>query len=123
MSRPWLVVSRSVLCVLSVCGGSGAAMAATTQNFNSPGTAYVASACSAVAAPVILDGGPTGTGKFMRLVRAGDASGLNSVAFASAIAGLHDDHRAVRLPDHAGRRRPTRRTASASSCSTPRAAT
>ena len=87
MSQPWVVVSRPLLCVLSVCGGSGVATAATTQNFNSPGTAYVASACSAVAGPVILDGGPTGTGKFMRLVRAGDASGRNSVAFASSDRG------------------------------------
>ncbi len=103
MSRPWVVVSRPLVCVLSLCGGWGAAMAATTQNFNAPGTAYVASACSAVAAPVILAGGPGGTGNFMRLVRAGDASGRNSVAFAvQRPRRLHHHHRAVRLPDHAG---------------------
>ena len=70
-----------------MAGGSGAAHAATTQNFNTPGTPYVASACSAVAAPVILAGGPGGTGNFMRLVRAGDASGRNSVALAASDRG------------------------------------
>src|SRR6266545_1769453 len=83
MSRPTSVTARPVVCVcvLALLGGPGLAMAATTQNFGGGGTEYVTSACSAVPAPVILDGGPGGAGKFLRLVRAGDPSGLISVAF------------------------------------------
>jgi hypothetical protein len=92
MSRPAVVVSRCALCVLcvlvlAILGRPGAAMAATTQDFNAPGTPYVASACSAVPGPVIMDGGPGGTGRFLRLVRAGDASGVNSIAFVASDRG------------------------------------
>lgn len=87
MSRRKLLVSRQIYLALVLVGGSGAAHAATTQNFNTPGTPYVASACSAVAAPVILDGGPGGTGKFLRLGRSVDVYGQNSVALAASDRG------------------------------------
>jgi Domain of unknown function (DUF1929)/Gylcosyl hydrolase family 115 C-terminal domain/Legume lectin domain len=89
MSRPTRALSRTVVWVLALLGGPGAAMAATTQNFNTPGTPFVTSACTAVPGPVILDGGPAGTGKFMRLVRAGDVSGVNTVAFQYSDRGAY----------------------------------
>ncbi|HTE49223.1 MAG TPA: galactose oxidase-like domain-containing protein [Kofleriaceae bacterium] len=89
MHRSASALSRSLVWILALVGGSGAGMAATTQSFNGGGTAYVASVCSAVPGPVILDGGPTGTGKFMRLVRAGDVSGVNSVAFQYSDPGAY----------------------------------
>jgi hypothetical protein len=81
MSRRTSALSRSVVWVLALFCWSGAAMAATNQNFNGGGTAYVTSVCSAVPAPTIMEVGPGGTGKFMRLVRAVDIGGVNSVAF------------------------------------------
>jgi hypothetical protein len=87
MKRSGFVVSSALVGVVALLCRPWEAMAATTQNFNSPGTAYVASACSAAPAPAILDGGPTGTGKFMRLVTAGTANSVNSVAFQNSDRG------------------------------------
>jgi hypothetical protein len=81
MSRRTFALSRPVVWVLALLCWSGAASAATSQNFNGGGTAYVTSVCSPVPAPAVIDGGPGGTGKFLRLVRAVDIGGHNSVAF------------------------------------------
>jgi hypothetical protein len=81
------VWSRTVVCLLAAIGGSEAAQAATTQDFAGGGTPYVASACTAVPPPSILDGGPSGTGKFLRLIRAEDLIGLNTVAFRTSDPG------------------------------------
>jgi hypothetical protein len=87
MSRSTFVMSRPVVFALALFGGPGAAIAATTQDFNGGGTGYVTSACSAVPGATIMDGGPSGTGKFLRLVRAVDAVGVNSVAFQTSDRG------------------------------------
>jgi hypothetical protein len=60
---------------------SGRALAITSQDFQTPGTAYQATTCSGATVPAVLAGGPGGTGNFLRLLTQADVSALNTAAF------------------------------------------